>query len=425
MLFTCIRNLTVLLIIFSIALHPFYVLGHSSNTHSFHTDIEKLKKEIENKEDNLESLQKDSSIYEANIAKKQQEAVTLENELDIIKNKIAKAAVQIKIKEQEINKSIKIIGKVSTEIEATEKEIENNKDNLGKYLRLIQQNDKRNILNAVLVEPSFSNFFNEIEYTNNLHKDINRTLLDVKDHKKLLNEQKDFLTAKHEQLEVSKKELEKEKNKLEEDEQLQAYYLEETKSSEDKFQQLLWRTKKEEAAIRNEVANYERLIREKLKEIERLEKEKKESGDTSELKLGDSQFIWPVDPSRGITAEFHDPDYPFRHIFEHSGTDIRAYQGTPVVASESGYIARTKLNQNSTSFGYIMIIHGDGLSTLYGHMSAIYVDQDMYVRKGEVIGLSGGLPGTPGAGLSTGPHLHFEVRVNGIPVNARNYLPPI
>jgi len=71
-----------------------------------------------------------------------------------------------------------------------------------------------------------------------------------------------------------------------------------------------------------------------------------------------------------------------------------------------------------------MIIHGNGLSTVYGHVSAVYVKTDEYVVQGQAIGRTGGTPGTPGSGpWTTGPHLHFEVRSNGLPVNPESYLP--
>ena len=116
-------------------------------------------------------------------------------------------------------------------------------------------------------------------------------------------------------------------------------------------------------------------------------------------------------------------DKVMKSIGEHSGIDIRAAQGTTLRAAAAGYVARVKYD-GSTNYAYIMIIHADGFSTVYGHVSAVSVSQDDYVSSGQVIGKTGGTPRTAGAGaFSTGPHLHFEVRKDGIPVNPLDYLP--
>ncbi|MBU1630090.1 M23 family metallopeptidase, partial [Patescibacteria group bacterium] len=86
-----------------------------------------------------------------------------------------------------------------------------------------------------------------------------------------------------------------------------------------------------------------------------------------------------------------------------------------------GYVA---WNKTGRMYGnYTMIVHPGGIATIYAHLSKFIAKPDTYVERGDVIGLSGGRPGDPGAGLSTGPHLHFEVRQDGIPVNAENFLP--
>jgi murein DD-endopeptidase MepM/ murein hydrolase activator NlpD len=132
-------------------------------------------------------------------------------------------------------------------------------------------------------------------------------------------------------------------------------------------------------------------------------------------------FLWPV-PSHVINATFHDPDYPFKNVMQHSGIDIRASQGTPVHAAASGYVATAKKCTLASCYSYVLVIHTESLSTLYGHLSAIYVTPNQFVTKGDIIGLSGGTPGAVGSGpFVTGPHLHFEVRLNGIPVNPLNY----
>jgi murein DD-endopeptidase MepM/ murein hydrolase activator NlpD len=93
----------------------------------------------------------------------------------------------------------------------------------------------------------------------------------------------------------------------------------------------------------------------------------------------------------------------------HSGVDFAAPTGTPVVAAAAGEIFTA-----GWCGGYgrcIIILHGNGISTLYGHLSSILVSEGEYVKRGQVIGLVGS------TGFSTGPHLHWEVRKNGAPVN--------
>lgn len=132
-----------------------------------------------------------------------------------------------------------------------------------------------------------------------------------------------------------------------------------------------------------------------------------EDSDNPLLK-GDKQLAWPVSPALGITAFFHDADYQKALGVQHNAIDIRLAQGSKVKAAADGIV--TKVADNSFAYSYIIIAHPNNIVTLYGHMSEMLVTEGEVVRQGQTIGLSGGIPGTRGAGwLTTGAHLHFEV----------------
>lgn len=117
------------------------------------------------------------------------------------------------------------------------------------------------------------------------------------------------------------------------------------------------------------------------------------------------KMFWP-NGCRRITQYFS-----WRHI----GLDIACPLGTPIKAADDGVIIKVAIL--STGYGHHVIIdHGNGKTTLYGHMTTIYVKEGQTVQRGETIGLEGS------TGKSTGPHLHFEVRFWGVRYNPLNYI---
>ena len=123
--------------------------------------------------------------------------------------------------------------------------------------------------------------------------------------------------------------------------------------------------------------------------------------------------LWPVEGQ--VTGSFGERIDPFNGEGAfHSGVDIGSSYGTPVVAPADGVVMVTE-----TLGGYgktIMIGHGNGISTRYGHLSGYGVTAGQHVHRGDVIGYVGE------SGRSTGPHLHYEVRINDTPVNPYKYL---
>ena len=125
--------------------------------------------------------------------------------------------------------------------------------------------------------------------------------------------------------------------------------------------------------------------------------------------------IWPVEGS--LESGFGGRRNPFggSSYENHEGQDIEAEMGTPVIAAASGTVT-IACAQNG--YGNVVYIdHGNGLSTRYGHLSHIDAIVGQRIARGEVLGRVGS------TGRSTGPHLHYEVRINNDPVNPRAYLP--
>ncbi|KYO66161.1 peptidoglycan DD-metalloendopeptidase family protein [Thermovenabulum gondwanense] len=122
---------------------------------------------------------------------------------------------------------------------------------------------------------------------------------------------------------------------------------------------------------------------------------------------GSGRFLWP------ITGNITSP-YGKRGRDYHEGIDIGAPYGSPVAASNSGVVVFA--GRNGAYGNFIIIDHGGGIQTYYAHLSKIMVSEGQRVEKGSVIGRVGS------TGRSTGPHLHFEVRVNGATKNPITYL---
>ena len=118
-----------------------------------------------------------------------------------------------------------------------------------------------------------------------------------------------------------------------------------------------------------------------------------------------------VEPVQGILTS----GLGVRRRDNHKGLDIANSMGTPIRAAASGTV--TYAQYNSGGYGNLVIIsHGNGVQTYYGHCSKLYVTQGQTVSQGEVISAMGS------KGISTGSHLHWEVRINGVAQNPRNYL---
>jgi murein DD-endopeptidase MepM/ murein hydrolase activator NlpD len=129
--------------------------------------------------------------------------------------------------------------------------------------------------------------------------------------------------------------------------------------------------------------------------------------------LADAPSLWPLEGR--VTSSFGEREDPFNGEGAfHSGIDIAAPYGSPVRAAADGDVSATRMGS-----GYgreVTIDHGHDVLTVYGHLSAMIVVPGQHVTRGQVVGYVGQ------TGRSTGPHLHYEVRLHMVPVNPHKYL---
>jgi len=403
-----IKKISQIIIIVSLLCNPLISLGQSAEEEN--QVVRDLNSQIQAAKDRVKKVQEQQEVYAEAILKKQAKKATLANQLSILENRLAQAALDIERTRTEIDRTNLEIKKVNLEIEQKDEEITRQKDHLGSVIRLMQRQDDKSTLEIFLLNGTLNEFLNQIKYLEDINKEISRSLDELKKFKAELEARQKELKGKNQELTSLKNELENKKFVLATDQQNKTYILDQTRSSEKEYQRLLNLARAEQQQAQADIVNLEKAVRAKIQKI---------SG--QELQFNDAGFIWPVTRNM-IMATFHDPEYPFRYIFEHPAVDIRAAQGSSVRAAASGYVAIAK--DAGKGYSYIMIVHGDGLATVYGHVSRIFVAPDEYVVQGQAIALSGGTPGTNGAGrLTTGPHLHFEVRLNGLPVDPQEYLP--
>ena len=152
------------------------------------------------------------------------------------------------------------------------------------------------------------------------------------------------------------------------------------------------------------------------KEAEKAEKKAKTSSNVQVASKGSNVngVNFTVAPVSGRISSRYGANESIRN-HTHKGLDIAASNGTPIVAAADGVV--TYAQYNSGGYGNLVkISHGNGVETYYGHCSKLYVEVGDKVSQGETIAAVGS------TGNSTGPHLHLEIRVNGVAYNPQNYV---
>lgn len=372
------------------------------------SQTEDLNQDLDGKRSRVKEIQGLLNTYSNKIKSQENQQLTLSNQILLLDNRIREKELMIEEAKAKIEVMTLEIQVLNGDIARQEGRITAQKQMISDLVRQLRQADDVSTLQVFLSRPSLSSYFDRVEEIKQLNGDLGRSLTRVKEQKVALESDKKMRESKKADLEAQKKQLKQDWMRLEMERSSKQSLLAETKDKQEEFNRVIDELRQQKESTADEIATIERTLKDKLIALDEA------------LAKGETLLLWPV-PVRKITATFHDPTYPFKNLFQHPGTDVRAEVGTPIHAAGGGYVAWTKLGRMYGN--YIMIIHPGNLATVYGHLTKFNVKPGTYVERGDIIGFTGGMPGQPGAGLSTGPHLHFEVRQDGIPVDPMGFLP--
>lgn len=370
-------------------------------------EVEVINEAIKEKKESLGEVNSRIKDLEKEVARLQKQSRSLQTEVAIIENRTAKISLDIEATNLQVDTLLDEILLLDRDIDQLNQELDRQRDVLKTSLQEVYAAEQRNQLFLVFGTESFSEFFERVRFFERVNRRLRQAVDRTQEVQETMQNQRQDKEGKLGSIQELSDELETQRLQLTHQQTAKEVLVAQTEQSQSEYEALVDELLAEQAFIQNQIVALQEDIDRRLKE-----------GDSG----GDSSVLsWPLDAANSrITALFHDPDYPFRHLFEHSGLDIATPTGSAVRSPAPGYVAWTR--QGRLYGNYMMVIHADGVATLYAHLSSFEAAPDQFVARGEVIARSGGCRGCPGAGLSTGSHLHFEVRKNGIPTNPLQYV---
>ncbi len=338
-----------------------------------------------------EAKKKEKSVL-GTLVKTQQELEQIDHNLANLNNKIGNTEQQISVISTQVNRA-------ESELNDVEAQLSGRKELLNKRLRTLYMHGYQNWLIYLFGGKDFTDFVARFETVGRFARiDINM-IQSLQGQQKLIAEKKQEIVQKKQELNNQK--------------ELFVQLKDQNKQAMDNKLEVTQKKQKELESIQGSRNELEKALDELEQTSKQIEAEIRQYQEKNQTNLGTGKYIWPV---RGqIVQNFGWRIHPIlRKRQFHTGLDIAVESGTPILAADSGVVIFSGYNGG---YGKMLLIdHGSGFSTLYGHASALLVDKGQTVVKGQIVARVGT------TGLSTGPHLHFEIRKNGTPVNPRDYL---
>lgn len=379
--------------------------------------IDELQGKIDEEEEYQQTLTEQISLYKEQIA--------------LFDDQIEALEAEIEDKNAEIDQLEDDIDQLEEDIAAKQVEIEDTFELFKTRMVALYQAGETSSLAMLLSSSSFGDFVTNIRLMQAVSQSDEQLVDTLKTQKA---EQEETKT----QVEVTKGEVEEALVKVQEDEEaiilqreqkkvaqsgLEKAYEESKTAQEDmealksQYEDDLASALEEEKQVESEIQAFYAEQAKKQQAAQQQAAQNSSSGSTTtaipQVSAGDLSFRWPLPGYSYISSP-----YGSRWGGFHTGIDISGggVYGASIVAAEAGTVI---LATSHYSYGnYVIVDHGGGYSTLYAHMSSIGCSVGDYVTKGQTIGYVGS------TGNSTGPHLHFEVRINGASQNPQSYVSP-
>jgi murein DD-endopeptidase MepM/ murein hydrolase activator NlpD len=350
--------------------------------------------DINQTQQQLQEVDRQIQQQQSNLNSTKKKEKSIMNEINSIEKNIYQT-------EQDITNISDRIAYLENNIAETQQDIDKMQDNLDEQTSILKErlvyiyeNGDSSYLEVLLAADDLKDFLTRNDMLGSI-------IQQDQDLIKSINQQKKELDLKKSGLEVKKRELVNIKASQETKKDSLA-------AQKDQKQDVLGNVQKEKAQYAKAVAELEQ----SSKELEAMIRRQQGGGGPS---IGTGIYTWPAPGYTAITSPFGMRYHPILKTRKlHTGVDIGAPMSASIVAADSGKVIFCGW---MTGYGQVVVIdHGGGKSTLYAHQSRILVSNGQSVNKGQTIGKVGS------TGWSTGPHLHFEVRVNGTPVNPMGYI---
>lgn len=350
------------------------------------SDLQRQQQELEQK------IKEQTALLKS----KESEGQELLEQLEKLEEEIKAKEQEIKRLESELQSAQARVNQAAAELAQAEALQEKRINTFRQRLKDIYENGQVSYLEVLLQSTSFSDFLVRMELLGKIAENDMRLVEEIKAERERIAAKKAALEAERDQLAKLKREADGERSVL--------------ASRQAEKKQLLAQIEQEKKRVAQALDELEALSRQIAAKIRAIQTQNKRPLGPR----GTSQLLWPLPGYTSISSPFGWRIHPLLGTQRfHTGVDIPAPLGTDVIAVEDGQVISA--GYLGAYGNYIVIDHGGGLSSMYAHLSAILVREGQEVKRGQVIGRVGS------TGWSTGPHLHFEIRLGGEPTNPLQY----